>query len=93
MRWARHLAPMHTHPPLASYPPACSPQLLDPQLQAHLESIDALSYFFCFRWLLVLFKREFRWECSGVRVGCGVGIWWASHREEHRCMRHMFTVS
>ena len=38
------------------------PQALDPPLHAHLSSLDALSYFFCFRWILVLFKREFRLE-------------------------------
>ena len=27
-----------------------------------IESIDALNFFFCFRWLLVLFKREFEFE-------------------------------
>jgi len=34
-------------------------QVLDPPLHAHLASLDGLSYFFCFRWLLVMFKREF----------------------------------
>lgn len=37
-------------------------QVLDPPLHSHLESLDALAYFFCFRWLLVLFKREFQLE-------------------------------
>ncbi|KAL6757630.1 RabGAP/TBC protein [Haematococcus lacustris] len=37
-------------------------QLLDPQLHAHLEAHDCLTYFFAFRWLLILFKREFRFE-------------------------------
>ncbi|GAX73867.1 hypothetical protein CEUSTIGMA_g1317.t1 [Chlamydomonas eustigma] len=33
-------------------------QVLDPPLHSHLESLDALGYFFAFRWLLVSFKRE-----------------------------------
>eukprot|EP00798_Chlamydomonas_sp_ICE-L_P015220 gene15220-21299_t len=35
-------------------------QVLDPQLHAHFEANDALNYYFCFRWLLVGFKREFK---------------------------------
>ncbi|RKP20432.1 RabGAP/TBC, partial [Rozella allomycis CSF55] len=33
--------------------------LVDPQLHNHFERIGASHYFFCFRWLLVWFKREF----------------------------------
>jgi hypothetical protein len=33
-------------------------QVLDPPLHSHLESLDALGYFFAFRWFLVAFKRE-----------------------------------
>lgn len=32
---------------------------LCPRLYMYLQSIDALHFFFCFRWLLVCFKREF----------------------------------
>lgn len=42
----------------------------DPALYAHLEQTGSLNLFFCFRWLLVRFKREFPldevlriWEC------------------------------
>lgn len=34
-------------------------QLLDPPLYAALEALDASNCFFAYRWLLVLFKREF----------------------------------
>jgi len=34
-------------------------QLLDPQLYAHFKQKDCLNFFFCFRWILILFKREF----------------------------------
>jgi hypothetical protein len=35
---------------------------MDPELYAHLEKNDCNNLFFCFRWLLVWFKREFEWE-------------------------------
>ncbi|KAN0061817.1 GTPase activating protein [Thecaphora frezii] len=44
--------------------------VMDPKLYGHLERSDSLNLFFCFRWLLVCFKREFPfddtlkiWEC------------------------------
>lgn len=33
--------------------------VMDSSLHAHLEKTDGLNLFFCFRWLLVCFKREF----------------------------------
>ncbi|KAG0093812.1 GTPase activating protein [Podila epicladia] len=36
-------------------------QTLDPKLYKHLEKCEALNLFFCFRWLLIWFKREFEW--------------------------------
>ncbi|KAF9907153.1 GTPase activating protein [Lobosporangium transversale] len=36
-------------------------QALDPKLYKHLEKCEALNFFFCFRWLLIWFKREFEW--------------------------------
>lgn len=43
-------------------------QLLDPQLYAHFKQNDCLNFFFCFRWILILFKREFSFsEVSLVR--------------------------
>ena len=43
-------------------------QLLDPQLYAHFKQKDCLNFFFCFRWVLILFKREFDFE--EVRQHC-----------------------
>ena len=34
-------------------------ELLDPQLTAFLETRESLNYYFCFRWILIQFKREF----------------------------------
>ncbi|KAF9922735.1 GTPase activating protein [Linnemannia zychae] len=36
-------------------------QVMDPKLYKHLEKCEALNLFFCFRWLLIWFKREFEW--------------------------------
>ncbi|PWZ02198.1 RabGAP/TBC [Testicularia cyperi] len=53
--------------------------LMDPALYAHLERTDSLNLFFCFRWLLVRFKREFGfqetlglWECCWAAEPCSV---------------------
>ncbi|EIE92219.1 hypothetical protein RO3G_17026 [Rhizopus delemar RA 99-880] len=37
-------------------------QFMDPVLYKRLEEIEISNLFFCFRWLLVWFKREFEWE-------------------------------
>lgn len=37
-------------------------QMLDPQLHSFLDSHDCLNYFFCFRWILIDFKREFTFD-------------------------------
>ncbi|CEG74577.1 hypothetical protein RMATCC62417_09764 [Rhizopus microsporus] len=37
-------------------------QFMDPVLHKRFEEIDISNLFFCFRWLLVWFKREFDWE-------------------------------
>lgn len=51
--------------------------IMDPALYGHLERTEALNLFFCFRWLLVRFKREFRfdetcgvWECGWSAEPC-----------------------
>lgn len=36
--------------------------VMDPELYRHLEKSDALNLFFCFRWVLIAFKREFSFE-------------------------------
>jgi hypothetical protein len=54
-------------------------RLLDPPLHGHLEARDCLNFFFCYRWVLIHFKREFGFDEVGDsatgRVGVGVG--WA----------------
>ncbi|RUP44860.1 rab-GTPase-TBC domain-containing protein [Jimgerdemannia flammicorona] len=35
---------------------------MDPRLYAHLERTESFNLFFCFRWLLIWFKREFGWD-------------------------------
>ena len=37
-------------------------QLLDPPLHAFLQARDSLNLFFCYRWVLIAFKREFGFE-------------------------------
>ncbi|MBW0476358.1 hypothetical protein O181_016073 [Austropuccinia psidii MF-1] len=36
--------------------------LIDPQLYRHFEMTDSLNLFFCFRWILISFKREFEFQ-------------------------------
>ncbi|KDQ60762.1 hypothetical protein JAAARDRAFT_204574 [Jaapia argillacea MUCL 33604] len=36
--------------------------LMDPELYRHLEKTDGLNLFFCFRWVLIAFKREFAFD-------------------------------
>jgi hypothetical protein len=36
--------------------------VMDPELYRHLEKADGLNLFFCFRWILIAFKREFPFE-------------------------------
>jgi len=35
---------------------------MDPELYRHFEKTDSLNLFFCFRWVLIVFKREFPFE-------------------------------
>ncbi|KAH7280100.1 hypothetical protein KP509_37G052400 [Ceratopteris richardii] len=37
-------------------------ELLDSSLHKYLKQADCLNYFFCFRWILIQFKREFEYE-------------------------------
>ncbi|KAJ3383762.1 GTPase activating protein [Entophlyctis sp. JEL0112] len=37
-------------------------RFIDPPLHLHLEKIDATNLFCCFRWILVVFKREFKFD-------------------------------
>ncbi|CDW97686.1 hypothetical protein [Sporisorium scitamineum] len=56
--------------------------IMDPALYTHLEKTDSLNLFFCFRWLLVRFKREFTfdetlalWEACWAAEPCRTGGW------------------
>lgn len=47
--------------------------VMDPELHAHLDRTGSLNLFFCFRWILIAFKREFKfndvirlWEVSSL---------------------------
>ncbi|KAH7444094.1 hypothetical protein KP509_02G064400 [Ceratopteris richardii] len=54
-------------------------QLLDFPLHNYLKQADCLNYFFCFRWLLIQFKREFSY-------GDVLRLWevlWTNHLTEH----------
>ncbi|GIL66600.1 hypothetical protein Vafri_20088, partial [Volvox africanus] len=54
-------------------------QLVDPPLHAYFERHDCLSYYFAFRWLLILFKREFKFdEVLSLWEAC-----WACRRTRH----------
>jgi hypothetical protein len=35
---------------------------MDPELYKHFQKVDGLNLFFCFRWILIAFKREFEFE-------------------------------
>ncbi|TKY85773.1 hypothetical protein EX895_005313 [Sporisorium graminicola] len=60
--------------------------IMGPALYTHLERTDSLNLFFCFRWLLVRFKREFTfdetlalweacWAAEPHRTGAVEGEW------------------
>jgi len=49
--------------------------VMDPELYKHLEKTDSLNLFFCFRWVLIAFKREFSFDDV-------LGLWevlWTDH--------------
>jgi hypothetical protein len=37
-------------------------RFMDPSLYRHLQATESCNFFFCFRWLLVWYKREFPWD-------------------------------
>ncbi|GFN95907.1 TBC1 domain family member 15, partial [Plakobranchus ocellatus] len=37
-------------------------QVQDPELCAYLEAHDSGNFYFCFRWILIVFKREFHFH-------------------------------
>ncbi|XP_017242711.1 uncharacterized protein LOC108214951 isoform X2 [Daucus carota subsp. sativus] len=54
-------------------------ELLDSPLHAYFEQHDCLNYFFCFRWILIQFKREFEYDKT-------MRLWevlWTHYLSEH----------
>ncbi|KAH0451752.1 hypothetical protein IEQ34_019051 [Dendrobium chrysotoxum] len=54
-------------------------ELLDHSLHNYFRQADCLNYFFCFRWILIQFKREFEYEKT-------MHLWevlWTHHLSEH----------
>ena len=47
-------------------------QLLDPPMHAFMEAKSCLNYFFCYRWLLIHFKREFAFDEVSCRQYLGM---------------------
>eukprot|EP00993_Chasmostoma_nieuportense_P000389 NODE_1359_length_1539_cov_25.992918_g1286_i0.p1 GENE.NODE_1359_length_1539_cov_25.992918_g1286_i0~~NODE_1359_length_1539_cov_25.992918_g1286_i0.p1 ORF type:complete len:490 (-),score=84.89 NODE_1359_length_1539_cov_25.992918_g1286_i0:68-1324(-) len=54
-------------------------RVVDPQLWDHLMAVDGLNFFFCFRWVLVQFKREFDYEALASLWE----VFWAGPHEYH----------
>ncbi|KAJ7539104.1 hypothetical protein O6H91_11G077100 [Diphasiastrum complanatum] len=54
-------------------------QLLDTPLHDYFKQADCLNYFFCFRWILIQFKREFDYD-NVMRLW---EVLWTHHLSEH----------
>ncbi|XP_050212379.1 uncharacterized protein LOC126663409 [Mercurialis annua] len=54
-------------------------ELLDSPLHNYFKQNDCLNYFFCFRWILIQFKREFEYEKT-MRMW---EVLWTHHLSEH----------
>ncbi|XP_030511794.1 TBC1 domain family member 17 [Rhodamnia argentea] len=54
-------------------------ELLDRPLHNYFKQNDCLNYFFCFRWVLIQFKREFEYE-KVMRLW---EVFWTHHLSEH----------
>ncbi|KAI9261467.1 rab-GTPase-TBC domain-containing protein [Phascolomyces articulosus] len=57
-------------------------RFMDPALYKRLEETDTANLFFCFRWLLVWFKREFEWD-DVIRLW---EVLWTNHLSPHMIM-------
>ncbi|ORY28020.1 rab-GTPase-TBC domain-containing protein [Naematelia encephala] len=53
--------------------------VMDPELYAYLERTDSLNLFFCFRWILIAFKREFKFE-DVIRLW---EVLWTNYYSDH----------
>ncbi|XP_042050877.1 TBC1 domain family member 15-like [Salvia splendens] len=54
-------------------------EVLDSPLHNYFKQNDCLNYFFCFRWLLIQFKREFEYD----KTMCIWEVLWTHHLSEH----------
>ncbi|KAH6818459.1 RabGAP/TBC domain-containing protein [Perilla frutescens var. frutescens] len=54
-------------------------ELLDSPLHNYFKQNDCLNYFFCFRWILIQFKREFEYE----KTMCIWEVLWTHYMSEH----------
>ncbi|GAB4832834.1 hypothetical protein Ancab_006849 [Ancistrocladus abbreviatus] len=54
-------------------------ELVDRPLQNYFQQHDCLNYFFCFRWILIQFKREFEYQ-ETMRLW---EVLWTHHLSEH----------
>ena len=50
-------------------------RVVDPELMSYLEARDSANFYFCFRWLLVRFKRELSYS-SCLRYVCRNVLSW-----------------
>ncbi|KAI9499374.1 rab-GTPase-TBC domain-containing protein [Zychaea mexicana] len=57
-------------------------RFMDPKLYKRLEETETANLFFCFRWLLVWFKREFEWD-DVIRLW---EVLWTNHLSPHMIM-------
>ena len=57
-------------------------RFMDPQLYKRLEETETANLFFCFRWLLVWFKREFEWD-DVIRLW---EVLWTNYLSPHMIM-------
>jgi len=57
---------------------------LDPKLHLYLESMDMTNMYFCYRWIIIGFKREFSLEDISILWE----VWFTSHHEDF----HLFVA-
>ncbi|KAE9464312.1 hypothetical protein C3L33_03715, partial [Rhododendron williamsianum] len=58
-------------------------ELLDSPLHNYFKQNDCLNYFFCFRWVLIQFKRQVTWEFEFERTMRVWEVMWTHYMSEH----------
>uniref|UniRef100_A0A0E0GC03 TBC1 domain family member 15 n=1 Tax=Oryza nivara TaxID=4536 RepID=A0A0E0GC03_ORYNI len=61
-------------------------ELLDPQLHNYFRKNDCLNYFFCFRWVLIQFKREFSFDQIMLLWEVLWTHYWSEHFHLYLCV-------